>query len=539
MALQAHEIARRDEAAIELRDEPLRVRWMFKGLTTSDSHDVSCLFTASARVVPENIERRMLAEVLLADRAVLTQDDIAAHFQPALQSAAEEVVARSTAPSLLAADSEARKTLLESLKSAARPVAFACGLELLAPFALEFHSESFQRQKIRSMQQSLMEQQRAGELEHLERAADLLKRFEAIRSSAPGLSAGRVLDQISPADRGAMLHTLQLAAARGRGAVAQTLWIVAGPTLAKLDPADPMRQPELMTLPTELGPLRSVQSARIEGTTTLLVGAQRGFFAIQPPALDKPKAYLFPGLESPLGFNKIVARADGSAFFGSHSDAGVAQWNADKPSAPTQVVPPARFLASPFAEQPSNFSQSISTGRGPKHLCAIDDRLLLFAAGALLFTWDGQQIAEIPTDSRSEVVGILSETESLLIVRDDGAISRLDCRPPHELQEIQHRPVRLRAAGALPWMDSQRLLLASEDGAIACVGLEDQLVTEFVSPHRGARIVAGSSSLVAAVSPDRQRVILWNAWDGQRPLTEIYLAARTRHRIADLVFADQ
>jgi len=524
---------------MELRDEPLRVRWTFKGLTTADSHDVSCIFAASVQAVQEDIERRMLAEVLLADRAALTQEDIAAHFQPALQSAAENAVGRFAAPSLLAADSDARSTLLQSLRSAAKPVAFACGLEMLAPFSFEFHSESFQRQKIRSMQQSLMEQQRAGEIEHLERAADLLKRFEAIRNSAPGLSAGRVLDQISPADRGAMLRTLQLAAARGRDAVAQSLWIVAGPTLAKLDAADPTRQPELIPLPTDLGPLRSVQSAKINGKTTLLAGAQRGFFAIQPPEFSKPKAYLFSAaIESPLGFNSIVARADGNSFVGTHSDAGIVQWEADNYAAPARVVPPAQFLASPFPAPPSSSSASISTGRGPKHLCAIDDQLLLFAAGPQLFTWDGQTIAPIPADSRSEVVGILPEPESLLVVRYDGTISRLDRRVPHELQEIQHRPVRIRAAGALPWMDSQRLLLASEDGAIACVGLEDQLVTEFVSPHRGLRIVAGSASLVAAVSPDRQRVILWNAWDGQRPLTEIYLAARTRHRIADLTFAD-
>jgi hypothetical protein len=523
---------------MELRDEPLRVRWTFKGLSTADSHDVSCIFTASVRAVPENIERRMLAEVLLADRAVLTQEDIAAHFLPALQSAAEDVVGRFTAPSLLTAESDARSALLESLKSAAKPVAFACGLEMLAPFSFEFHSDSFQRQKVRSMQQTLIEQQRAGEIQHLERAADLLKRFEAIRSSAPGLSAGRVLDQISPPDRGAMLHTLQLAAARGRDAVAQSLWIVAGPTLAKLDASEATRQPELISLPTDLGPLRSVQSARIDGKTTLLVGAQRGFFAIQPPDFSKPRAYLFPSLESPLGFNRIAAGNDGRIFVGTHSDAGVVQWDADGGAAPAIVVPPAQFLSSPMSAPSSDSSVSISTGRGPKHLRALDDQLFLFAAGPQLFTWDGRSVAPIPADSRSEVIGILSEPESLLIVRDDGTISRLDRRMPHELQEIQHRPVRIRAAGALPWMDSQRLLLASEDGAIACVGLEDQLVTEFVSPHRGLRIVAGSVSLVAAVSPDRQRVILWNAWDGQRPLTEIYLAARTRHRIADLTFAD-
>ncbi len=515
----------------------MRVRWTFKGLTTSDSHDVTCVFTASVCAVQEDIERRMLAEVLLADRAVLTQDDIALHFMPALQSAAAEAAQQFPAPALLAPDSNAREALLAALKAAARPVAFACGLEMLAPFAFEFQSESFQRQKLRSMQQTLIEQQRTGEIEHLERAADLLKRFEAIRRSAPELSAGRVLDQISPADRGTMLRTLQLAAARGGEADAHCLWIVAGNTLARIDSADPTHAPDLFPLPSDLGPLRSVQSATIDGKTTLLLGAQRGFFAAEPTDISKPRAYVFPALESSLGFNRIIAGNDGRTFAGTHSEAGLVQWDTNNGAAPARIVPPAQFLAAPFTGPTTNSTGSISSSRGPKHLCILDDRRMLFCAGADLFTWDGQSIAPVAADdSRSEIVGIIPETDSLLIVREDGTISRLDRRSPGLIQLLQHRPIRIRATAAVPWMDSQRLLLASEDGAIACVGLDDQVVTEYVSPHRGLRIVAASASLVAAVSPDRQRVILWNTWDGQRPLAEIYLAARTRHRVADLAF---
>jgi hypothetical protein len=536
MPLQAHELARRESGALILRDQPIRVRWNFQHLTTSDAHGLSCTFATSVAAVPENIERRMLAEVLLADRDTLTADDIAAHFLPALQPAAAGIVANLPVEELLTPDTRARGTLLDALKTAAKPVAFACGLELLAPFALEFQSDSFQRQKLRSMQQTLMEQQRTGEIQHLERAAELLKKFEGIRRSAPELSAGRVLDQISPADRGVMLRTLQLANAKGAAAAMQTLWVAAGSTLVKIDVSDPSRTPELISLPGDLGPFRSVRSANIAGRMTLLIGAQRGFFAIQTPDFDQTRAYSFPGLESPLGFNAIVAQNEGRTFRGTHSDAGLATWDADNPTAPTRVVPPVQFLVSPIAAATSDSSASISSGRGPKHLCAVDDRRLLFAAGPQLFLWDGQAIAPVADESRSDVVGLFRDSEGAIIVRDDGTISRLDGSSPMEVRTIQRRPMRIRAAGTLPWMDSQRLLLAAEDGAIGCIGLEDQLASEYISPHRGLRIVAGSASLVAAVSPDRQRVILWNSWDGQRPLAEIYITARTRHRIADLCF---
>jgi hypothetical protein len=80
-------------------------------------------------------------------------------------------------------------------------------------------------------------------------------------------------------------------------------------------------------------------------------------------------------------------------------------------------------------------------------------------------------------------------------------------------------------------------LLAGEDGSIDCVGGDDPLVTQYVSPHRAPRVVAGSSDLVAAVSADRQRLVLWNSWDGRKPLAELYLAGLARHRVADVAFA--
>jgi hypothetical protein len=47
-------------------------------------------------------------------------------------------------------------------------------------------------------------------------------------------------------------------------------------------------------------------------------------------------------------------------------------------------------------------------------------------------------------------------------------------------------------------------------------------------------MVAGSQTLVAAASPDRQRIILWNSWEGRQPAAEIFITSIARHRITDL-----
>ena len=94
----------------------------------------------------------------------------------------------------------------------------------------------------------------------------------------------------------------------------------------------------------------------------------------------------------------------------------------------------------------------------------------------------------------------------------------------------------MRAAAALPWLGELRLLLAGDDGPVQCIGFDDQLVTQYATVHRGLRLLAGSAGVVAAVSPDRQRLILWNSWEGRRPAAEVAVAAVAKHRIADVTF---
>jgi hypothetical protein len=82
-----------------------------------------------------------------------------------------------------------------------------------------------------------------------------------------------------------------------------------------------------------------------------------------------------------------------------------------------------------------------------------------------------------------------------------------------------------------------RLLLATDDGPVCCVGGDDPLVTQYVSPHRALKAVAAGGGYVAGVTGDRQRIVLWHAWDGRRPVAEIHVGGVARHRVADVCFA--
>lgn len=528
MSMRDNELARRQEGRLELRPQPLRVRWSFNELVTSDGHELRATFTCSARVLPDPTERRMFEEVLLGSRYAFNDEDLAAHFERALASAASKVADKHTAAEWTG-DSVSGE-MVEALRLAAAPIAFGCGVEILPPFQIDLQSPTYQRQRLRAMQQTLSEQQTAGQVEHVQRAAELLKQFESIRAAAPELSPGRVLDQISPADRGALLRTLLLASAKQRQA--EQLWAVAGPYLIRIDtPAGAPPRPQLIPLPPTLGPLRSVSSLDVDGNRRLAIGARSGIMIVDPANPNEPEVYVESTVESPLGFNQVIYWGR-RGFVASHGDRGIVAWEPGKTDAPTSAIRPSRFVTA----EPMITTESGSTHTaGPRNLCVLDDDTLVFNAGSRLFATDLNQVRPIASESNADIVTILPDERQLVIVHEDGTLCAL--QPGARATTcLVRRGGRVRAAGSLPWLGSQRLLLAGEDGAIQCVGVDDPLVTEFQSPHRGPRIVAGSTDLVAAVSADRQRLILWQTWDGRQPLTEVYLTGLTRHRVADIEF---
>jgi hypothetical protein len=199
---------------------------------------------------------------------------------------------------------------------------------------------------------------------------------------------------------------------------------------------------------------------------------------------------------------------------------------------PAATLRPDRFLVG----EPMITSDSGSTHTaGPRNLQVLDENSLVFNAGSKLFVTDLERAQQLPTQSKSEIIAIIPDERQLIVVHEDGTLATLD-RQSRAVTCISRRGTRVRSAGALPWLGSTRLLLAADDGAIDCVGFDDPLVTEYQSAHRGMRVLAGSTDLIAGVSADRQRLILWQSWDGRQPLTELYLTGLTRHRIADIAF---
>jgi hypothetical protein len=552
MPLLHNELARWKNGQLELRPQPLRVRWAFDDLVTADGHTLKCTFTCSVQGLPDPTERRMLQEVLLQGQHSVTDQTIATHFTPALRTAAERQVGDKPVAALL--EEDAKRAVCDALRAAGKAVAFACGVELLPPFHVDAESPTLQQQRLRAVQRAAAEQQAAGQVEHLQRAAELLKQFHTLRASAPELSAGQVLQQISAADRGSVLQTLLLASANSDGAArrAQALWAVAGPYLVRVDVAGDGTAPQtrLIELPESAGPLRSVQPAEVDGEQVMLVGARSGVLVVRPDAPAQATIYNDPELDSPLGFNRVIYWPEQDRFVGCHGDGGIVQW-ARGDAAPADVLRTAELQPPGTLPPPRPQPQTLSNGSivasvagaggamtraaGPRNVQLAGGGRLVFSLGAELRGLRPDGTFELSPEVDADIVAILPDERRLYVVHEDGTVLVRD-RSSLEVTSRERRTGRVRAAAALPWLGEVRLLLAGDDGPVQCVGFDDQLVTQYATVHRGLRLLAGSPAMVAAVSPDRQRLIIWNSWDGRRPAAEVAVAALARHRIADVAF---
>jgi hypothetical protein len=507
MMQRDNELARRFEGRVQIRTTPLRLRWTFDRLVASDGHELRAQFSCSVVPLAQPTERRMLEEVLLSGRASASDDDVAAHFRPALQAAVAQAALHHAGAEWLA--EAASSELRETLHKAAVRVAFDCGVEVLPPFTLEIDSPTYRQQLMSARQQAINDQRAAGQLEQIQHAGAMLKEFEALRKSSPDLSPGRILEQLNTDDRGEILRTTFLAAANGRGNA--PLWVVAGQSLLRFDIAGGRNRSQTTELPLTFGPFRSVEADATD-SAFLLIGARGGVIRVDPQSPSSAQFYSAGNVTSQLGFNRVIHWPTRGGVVASHSELGIIFWKLGETEALAKRV-----------------------GDAAKNVQILDDERLIFTAGNRLLTTDLTEVTSLPTISAADIVAILTDDRGILVIHEDATICRLD--PATMKNEcITRRAQNISSAAMLPWLGSSRLLLTTEDGSLECIGLDDSLVTQYQSPHRGLRAVCATGGLVAALSGDRQRLIFWNTWDGRQPIDEIFLSSLTRHRAAGINF---
>ncbi len=402
-----------------------------------------------------------------------------------------------------------KRAVAEALAAAIKRLTFSTGLQAMPPFDLNLASPSLESARKDSMLWAARKQR-------MEQAMELAEQFQKIRSANPQLSPGDVLRQLSPADQGTMLQTLLLAS--GREKETQAAWVAAGPVLLQVNLSKTPPTAQAISLPTALGPLRSVQLAQ---NGSLLIGVRGGVMVLDPARPGDVRSFADGSITSQLGFSRALMWNE--QVWGCHGEAGIVCWSAESPSLPAFVLRPLEIDNLP-----------------PRNLAALDESRLIFSAKNKLMVLHREMSEKSVTyrsqtcdDLGAEPVAILPDSDRVVVVLGNGVVQVRD-KQTLAVQQSGKRCGAAASAALLPWLGSTRLLIGTEEGPVLGIGLEDDLVTQYASPYRGMKALAATADLVFALSEDRQHLVFWKSWAAREPAGQLYIASIARHRAADI-----
>lgn len=265
-----------------------------------------------------------------------------------------------------------------------------------------------------------------------------------------------------------------------------------------------------------------MQKAILDNKAYLLIGARSGVILFDPEKPDDAAIYRDATATWQGGFNS--AAASGDQIWAAHSEGGLTSWKTGECDQPCTIIRSADAGFSPFSPR---FLCSLS---GNRWVCASENRLLEIS--------ENGKIRPLDESGSFPIVSILPiENDEICIIHEDGELTRRDSRL--NFTGSLRRCGRITSAAIVPWLESVRLLLAGDDGSLLCAGLDDDLVTHYLNPYSGMRWIAvtAAADRVAAVSADRQRILLWPSWDTRKSPVEIHIPSLARHRVADVEFA--
>ena len=412
----------------------------------------------------------------------------------------------------------------EAAASAARGPLFAAGLMLDGDVTATVDAPALRQ---RQAEQAAAAASKAA----ADRADDLLRRFEDIRRANPDVPPGRLLMALPPEDRrDALLKLFEAAGTKEPG----RLMLAAGVRLFEVE-SDGLR--DIGDL-GELGPIRRLRRDVLGDRVVLLVGSRDGvsIASADVPVTAHHYSSSLPA-HSSLGFNDAAVVSDWgpTLLVATHGERGVEAWGERESSSET-------WPQDDLRQYPAFESNALPPI--PRAVTGYADGEVAVAIGNLIFAWDGRHssVADMPADL--EVAPVLALMRSphnsqrpILAVMSDGNLASLTA-DDGRLKGTAATPVDLplTAACAVPWLGDVRVAACVEDGPVVVAGPDDDVRVEYRSEHKGFAAVAASGGRLAAVTGDRQRVVVWNLHEPERPVLDLYALGDTRSRVADVAF---
>lgn len=498
--LQPQEVACRNGAGWVHRAGPFRLRWVMEGISAQDGVAVAVELSAAIEVLPDAAELTLFGETF-ADNPV-TEEHVRQYLQPPLRAAAGRVAGESAAELLVSESGEA--SLAEPLRTAMETAAFGCGLRVHAPVIVRVTSAEFDRRRRERAHRAQTEQLARDRLAAVRQSAVFLNEWHALHRQSPELSPAALLHRLTPTDQAAAVNDA-LASTEQHPA---RFWAVAGRALVRLDWLDRPADPIAIELPDTLGPLRCV---RVAGDR-LLIGARQGVWVLRSSDGSVVRCLVDPNQLGEHGFSDVVEV--GPTLWATHREAGLVGWATDSDE------PTIRVGIESLGGRPAVPHHWL---RGGELGAAVDHQLLRINPSG---------VPKVRWTAPAPIVAVLGDQSSAHTVCANGNVACFDV--DGELRHVRPTLPHVTGACRVPWLWSHRLLLRGSDGVLHCVGLEDDIVSQFASPMELGRSFSAAGGKVIAMTADRTSVVGWTIAQGRQVAHVWNVLSLTHARITDV-----
>ncbi|MCK4341163.1 MAG: hypothetical protein KAY37_05500 [Phycisphaerae bacterium] len=512
---------KRDDTLVLVRNRAITVPLEIADVPASGGHPVTATVELLVRCWMREDDMSALRQALLTEDE-LTLDRLAEACDKAGAATALRSFIREQPAKTLVYD-DLRDALLERLRNELQRFLFSAGLELERLGKVEFASASLAEQDAleRETTRRVKELEARGMVERTALAAtrrrlddlgDVLSKLKDAADADGNLQWRELLPTLTPGERGRLLENLwRLTPDR---TVAQSIVVVAGRECVWLDPAEPERIVRRLTLPEDLGGLRSVTYSPQD--EALLIGAGSGVWRLKATNGEIVAKYVVPDAETPrTGFNAAITT--GGCLFATHSELGAWSWNLDDPEDVQQLL-------RPIGGVPKTIRAVTVDERG-RVLLAADERVHAFDPAGETAWQTG------PADGRIHCLAALEEW--LFAGTSTGALLRCDLNLRDAWLPVHRTHSAIESLCARRWDDLVELVIPAGPDGVCGVYVGEGIVSRLLKAATPIRRAWACDDTLVALVENRDRLVILNGDMPERTGLNVPIARVIGHSIQD------
>jgi hypothetical protein len=266
-------------------------------------------------------------------------------------------------------------------------------------------------------------------------------------------------------------------------------------------------------------PLRSVRSLESSRGPFLVGGSKRGVSTVRLDDTMEVLEYpLPPGGPVRGGVNSIAMTGD--AIYATHSEYGLARWQADRPG-----------------DAPEMVYEEITRRSKTTRAVQMQDNRLLFASGRHVFSAPADAVAEplkYVSSIESPVTCIATAARTVFAGTESGSIVcwKIDLPDQPVVLVRKREPIvnlRLARICGIP-----HLIYSTRDLSVRARVIGQNLETSYETDGASIGVLDAASDVICATDSDGRRLLLWKSTAPSRPAKSIELWKQSDKPVLDL-----